>query len=76
MNFDSIITIAAFGVYLIFMICVGMYFMGKSRTTSEYFLGGRQLGICWCCGIQFVRGAAPAADQDKPEQRQHQPQRA
>lgn len=44
MNFDSIITIAAFGVYLIFMICVGMYFMGKSRTTSEYFLGGRQLG--------------------------------
>ena len=40
MNFDSIITIAAFGVYLIFMICIGMYFMGKSRTTTDYFLGG------------------------------------
>ena len=44
MNFDSIITIAAFVVYLIFMICIGMYFMGKSRTTTDYFLGGRKLG--------------------------------
>ena len=44
MNIDSIITLVAFGVYLIFMICIGMYFMGKNRTTSEYFLGGRKLG--------------------------------
>ena len=40
----SIITIAAFGVYLIFMLCIGMYFVGKNRTTSEYFLGGRSMG--------------------------------
>ncbi len=46
MNFDSIITIAAFVVYLIFMICIGMYFMGNSRTTTDYFLGGRKL-VSW-----------------------------
>ena len=44
MTFDSIITIAAFCCYLIFMLCIGMYFVGKNRTTNEYFLGGRQLG--------------------------------
>ena len=44
MNTDSILTIAAFGAYLIFMLCIGMYFVGKNRTTSEYFLGGRSLG--------------------------------
>ena len=46
----SIITIAAFCVYLIFMLCIGMYFVGKNRTTSEYFLGGRQLGS-WVTGL-------------------------
>ncbi len=44
MNTDTIITLVAFGAYLIFMICIGMYFMGKNRTTTEYFLGGRKLG--------------------------------
>ena len=44
MNTDSILTIIAFGAYLIFMMCIGMYFVGKNRTTTEYFLGGRKLG--------------------------------
>lgn len=41
---DSIVTIIAFVCYLIFMICIGMYFYGRNRTTTEYFLGGRKLG--------------------------------
>lgn len=41
---DNIITIVAFIVYLAFMICVGMFFYGRNRTTTEYFLGGRKLG--------------------------------
>ncbi len=41
---NNIITIAAFVVYLAFMICIGMFFYGKKRTTTEYFLGGRKLG--------------------------------
>lgn len=36
--------ILAFVCYLLFMIGIGMYFYGKSRTTDEYFLGGRRLG--------------------------------
>ena len=43
MNFDSIITIAAFGVYLIFMICVGMYFMGKAARRVNISLAGASL---------------------------------
>jgi len=41
---SNIITIIAFVVYLAFMICIGMFFYGKNRTTTEYFLGGRKLG--------------------------------
>ena len=41
---NRIVTIAAFCVYLIFMLCIGMYFVGKNKTTTEYFLGGRKLG--------------------------------
>ncbi len=41
---SNFITIMAFAVYLIFMICIGMFFYGKNRTTTEYFLGGRKLG--------------------------------
>lgn len=41
---NNIVTIVAFAVYLIFMICIGMFFYGKTRTTTEYFLGGRKLG--------------------------------
>ena len=47
---NSIVTIAAFCVYLVFMLCIGMYFVGKNKTTSEYFLGGRQLGS-WVTGL-------------------------
>ena len=36
--------ILAFVCYLMFMIGIGMYFYGKNRTTTEYFLGGRKLG--------------------------------
>lgn len=36
--------VLAFVAYLIFMIGIGMYFYGKNRTTTEYFLGGRKLG--------------------------------
>ncbi len=41
---SNIITIAAFVVYLALMISIGMFFYGKNRTTTEYFLGGRKLG--------------------------------
>ena len=41
---EKLWVVVAFGCYLIFMICIGMYFYGKNRTTTEYFLGGRKLG--------------------------------
>ena len=31
MTFDSIITIAAFCCYLIFMLCIGLFFVGLYR---------------------------------------------
>lgn len=41
---SNLFIILAFIAYLIFMIGIGMYFYGKNRTTTEYFLGGRKLG--------------------------------
>lgn len=41
---EKLWVVVAFGCYLIFMMCIGMYFYGKNRTTTEYFLGGRKLG--------------------------------
>ncbi len=35
MTFDSIITIAAFCCYLIFMLCIGMYFVGKTARRAS-----------------------------------------
>lgn len=65
MTFDSIITIAAFCCYLIFMLCIGMYFVGKNRTTNEYFLGGPTAWLVGnlyeCTGIRYVRLAADGA---------------
>ncbi|MGE4549651.1 MAG: sodium/proline symporter PutP [Intestinibacillus sp.] len=43
-NTSNVFLIVAFIVYLCFMIGIGMYFYGKNRTTTEYFLGGRKLG--------------------------------
>lgn len=37
-------TILAFILYLIFMLAIGGLFYGKSRSTADYFLGGRKLG--------------------------------
>ena len=37
MTFDSIITIAAFCCYLIFMLCIGMYFVGKTAQQMSIF---------------------------------------
>ncbi|MCB6366712.1 sodium/proline symporter PutP [Intestinibacillus massiliensis] len=41
---SNVFLILAFIVYLLFMVGIGMYFYGKNRTTTEYFLGGRKLG--------------------------------
>ncbi|MCI8387063.1 MAG: sodium/proline symporter [Clostridiales bacterium] len=40
----NIITLCTIGLYLIFMVVVGVYFSKKSSNASEYFLGGRKLG--------------------------------
>ena len=44
------------------MLCIGMYFVGKNKTTTEYFLGGtkaRLLGhLDECAGVRYVRLAA------------------
>ena len=37
MNIDSIITLVAFGVYLIFMICMGVYFYGEKPHDQRIF---------------------------------------
>ena len=50
MTFDSIITIAAFCCYLIFMLCIGMYFVGKKPHDERVFSGRRQLGS-WVTGL-------------------------
>ena len=48
MTFDSIITIAASAVTLIFMLCIGMYFVGKTA---------RQMSIFWAAdSLSFPRG--------------------
>ena len=38
--------VIVFVIYLIFLICIGVYFFMKSKTGGEktYFLGGRQMG--------------------------------
>lgn len=41
---SNVFLILAFIAYLCFMVGIGMYFYGKNRTTTEYFLGGRKLG--------------------------------
>ncbi len=37
-------TIAGFLIYLVFLFIIGFIFYGKSKNTSDYFLGGRKLG--------------------------------
>lgn len=36
--------LVAFAAYLLLMIGVGAYYMGKNSTAEDYFLGGRKLG--------------------------------
>ena len=37
-------TIAGFLIYLVLLFIIGFTFYGKSKNTSDYFLGGRKLG--------------------------------
>lgn len=37
-------TIITFGAYLIFLICVGIYFYGKTASATDYLIGGRGMG--------------------------------
>lgn len=43
MSTSSIIILAAFVVYLLFMIVIGVFSMKKTNNTEDYFLGGRGL---------------------------------
>ena len=49
MEFD-IYTVAAFVVYFIVTLAIGIYTFKKSKSVSDYFLGGRQLGS-WTTAI-------------------------
>ena len=52
MTFDSIITIAAFCCYLIFMLCIGMYFVGKNPHDERVFSGRP---TAWLVGNLYER---------------------
>lgn len=39
----NILTVGAFVVYLIVMLCIGFYFSNKSNDLSNYYLGGRKM---------------------------------
>ena len=41
MSTSSIIILAAFVVYLLFMIVIGVFSMKKTNNTEDYFLGGQ-----------------------------------
>lgn len=43
MSTDSIIVLSAFVVYLLLMIVIGVLSMKKTKSTEDYFLGGRGL---------------------------------
>lgn len=43
MSTDSIIVLSAFAAYLILMIVIGVLSMKKTKSTEDYFLGGRGL---------------------------------
>ncbi|MBR6229651.1 MAG: sodium/proline symporter PutP [Eubacterium sp.] len=44
MDSKNVLTLIAFACYLLLMIGVGVYQMKKTKTTEDYFLGGRGLG--------------------------------
>lgn len=44
MESSMIAKIIAFGVYLAFMVIMGLKYMKKNNSTSDYFLGGRSVG--------------------------------
>lgn len=41
---DLIPTYTTFGLYLVFMVVVGLYFYRKETNIKEYLLGGRGMG--------------------------------
>ena len=44
MSTDKIITLVAFGFYMIVMILIGVFYSRKTKNNEDYFLGGRNLG--------------------------------
>ena len=44
MSTDKIITLAAFGFYMLIMILIGVFYSKKTKNNEDYFLGGRNLG--------------------------------
>ena len=43
MSTDSIIVLSAFAAYLLLMVGIGIYSMKRTKSTEDYFLGGRGL---------------------------------
>lgn len=44
MSSDKIITLVAFGFYMLVMILIGVFYSRKTKNNEDYFLGGRNLG--------------------------------
>ncbi len=44
MSTDKVITLVAFGFYLVLMILIGVFYSKKTKNNEDYFLGGRNLG--------------------------------
>ena len=40
-------------VYLMLLVCVGFYFSGKEKTTSDFFLGGKRIPW-WVAGLSIM----------------------
>ena len=61
---DSIIWIlAAFVIYLLFMVVIGMIYAKRNENAEDYFLGGRKLSgaVAALSGIRYERMASDGA---------------
>ena len=50
---NNIWIIIAFGAYLLFMMLIGFICYKKTKTSEDYFLGGRSLGG-WVAALRCV----------------------
>jgi len=49
----SVLDIAVIAIYFGMVIWIGFYLKGKSNTSEEFFMAGREM-TAWIAGLSFV----------------------